>query len=121
MIEAARSLHTQITPETKLLLVYNTVVTQYLTDEQYAQLNDNVIESFRQLPQGVKGFWFELEAPRHDDPVAFKKMFPLKAHILKDGHGRMEYVAHTEPHPQMVIFLPVWDSLLRYRCLAYDD
>src|SRR5258708_34324341 len=50
MIEDARSLPTQITPDTKLLLVYNTAVTHYLTHEQYAQLNDNVIGSFRQLP-----------------------------------------------------------------------
>ena len=113
MIEAARSLHTHITPETKVLLVYNTVVTQYMTDEQYAVLHDNIIESFHQLPENVRAYWFELEPPRADDPDAFKKMYPLKAHIIREGHGRMEYVAHTEPHPQMVILLPVWDSLLR--------
>ncbi len=114
ILDVTRNLHEQIAPETKLLVVYNSSVTMYMTDEDFTTLKNNIAESFKQLPEGVRALWMELEPARHDDPDPFRKLFPVKAHLIRSGESdlRMEYVAHTEPHPQTYIFLPVWDTLI---------
>jgi hypothetical protein len=114
ILDVTRNLHEQIAPETKLLVVYNSSVTTYLTDEDFTKVQHNIAESFKQLPAGVRALWMELEPARHDDPDPFRKLYPVKAHLIRPGETdlRMEYVGHTEPHPQTYIFLPVWDTLL---------
>lgn len=111
IIEAAQTLPEQIAPGTGLLLVYNTVVTHYFSDPDYAALHANIAEAFRHLPDGVSGLWLEHEAPRPDESPTPPKLFALKAHTLQAGRLDTRYVAYTEPHPQTITLLPGWEAL----------
>ncbi len=112
IIDAAQNLHEQVAPGSRLLLVYNTVTTVYMQDFEYGALRSNIEESFRALPDGVRGVWIELEAPRFGEPATPPKLFALKAHLL-DANGELEarYLAFTEPHPQTVMLLDGWEDL----------
>ncbi len=106
IIEAAKTLHEEIAPGTRLLLVYNTAVTCYINDADYALLRANVTESFSKLPNGVYGLWLEHEAPRNGEPVAPLNLLALKANTLRSGQLSMRHLAYSEPHPQTIQLLP---------------
>jgi hypothetical protein len=110
--DVARTLHESIGPETRLLLVYNTAVTLYLNDEDYALLGSNIAESFRQLPSDVRGLWIELESRRRTDPPTPAKLYPIKIHRLVNGELQQAYYGFTEPHPQHISLLAGWEHLL---------
>jgi hypothetical protein len=112
IIDAAQHLHEQIAPGTRVLLVYNTITTLYLPDPEYAALRRNIEASFQQLPDGVRGVWIELEAPRFGEPATPPKLFAIKAHLL-DARGELEarYLAYTEAHPQTIMLLEGWEDL----------
>ncbi len=109
-VEAARTLHTLAAPGTRLLLVYNTWVTSYMDDAEYAALAANMMSSFAQLSPGVCGLWLELEAVRRGEPKPPDKLCPLKAHVLIDGVLSTRILAHCEPHPQTITLLPGWEN-----------
>ncbi len=110
IITAARTLHTRIAPGTRLLLVYNTIVTLYLNDTDYADLHANIAAAFRDLPPDVRGLWIEHEFPRHGEPGVPPKLYALKAHTLENGVLRMRYLAYTEAHPQTIMLLAGWPN-----------
>jgi len=111
IIEAASTLHTQITEQTKLLIVFNSAVTMYMIDEDYEMLHAHITETFLKLPKGTRALWVELEPPRKGDPESPDTRFPLKLHMLREADLRMYYLAFTESHPRNVVLLPGWNIL----------
>jgi hypothetical protein len=112
IIDAVSTLHEQIAPGTKLLLLYNSTVTVYLDDKQYTALHRNIETMFRALPKGVRGVWVELESPRFGEPATPPKLCAIKAHTLTDrGDLEAQYLAYAEPHPQTVMLLKGWSDL----------
>jgi len=113
MIDAARTLHTRLTPETRVLLVYNTIATLYLNDADYAALRSSIVETFAQLPDSVTGIWLEHEPTRVDEPPVPPKLYALKVHTLLDNDTlNTRYIAYTEAHPQTIVLLPDFEILL---------
>jgi hypothetical protein len=113
MIQAAQKLDTHITAGSKLLLVYNTLVTTYFSDDDYAALKNNITAAFSRLPADVHGLWIEMESARAGEPHVASKHFPIKAHFLENGELTMIHIGYTEAHPQMFHFMPGWERLMK--------
>lgn len=111
VIEAVQTLPAQSALEAGLLIVYNTIVTHYFTDSDYAALRANMEDAFRRLPGSVSGLWLEQEAPRQGEAPVPPKQFALKAHTLQNGEWNTRYLAYTDAHPQTVTLLPGWEML----------
>jgi hypothetical protein len=107
IIEAAAQFHTLIAPETRLLLAFNSAVTVYFSDAEYAQLRANVAAAFRSLPDGVLGAWVEFESPRTPHAAAGNG-FTIQVNVLQDGELRSVVVGYAEPHPQTITFTANW-------------
>jgi hypothetical protein len=112
IVEAASKLHKVITPDTRLLIMYNSAVTVYLQDQAFAALHTGIETAFKALPPQVKGVWLELEAPRCGDPGLPSGKYAMKLRSLHDDRLRMQYMAICEPHPQTITFLPGWTLTL---------
>jgi len=111
IIADARRLPDYVVPRTRLLLVFNSAVTIYFADAEYAALRESIIEAFRALPAGVKGLWLELEVARERELSTLPKLSALKAHMLIDGDLTTRYLAYAEPHPQTWMLLKGWSDL----------
>jgi hypothetical protein len=111
IIDAASTLPDRIAPGTRLLLVYNTIVTLYLADAEYAALRANMTEAFRRLPEGVRGLWLEHELPRDGEPSVPPNLFALKLHELADNTLTTRYLAYTDAHPQTILLTRGWREL----------
>lgn len=112
IIESAAQLHTLLAPGTRLLLAFNSAVTGYLSDAEYAQLRVNVATAFRALPADVMGVWVEFESPRTSHPAAGNG-FAVTVNTLQAGQLRPAVVGYAEAHPQTITFTAGWADMRR--------
>jgi hypothetical protein len=93
----------------RIVLLYSTIATGYLTDEAYAALRGRVAEVFAGFPEGFTGLWIEMEPPRDelsDSPVARHT-----AHLLEPGGLGDLTLAVSEPHPRNLRLERGWEAL----------
>lgn len=113
IIDAAATLHTRVAPGTRLLLVFNSAVTGYLSDLQYQALRANLLSAFQQLPEAVLGVWLEFEGSRA--PEATPEQFFLTSHQVDLSGASAAFhstiIAVSEPHPHTITFTESFPTL----------
>ena len=85
-----------------LVVVYNTVVTCYVSAEQYARLRAGVTALFAALPQH-RCAWIEHEPLRAGEVAAAPDAESyIRLHTLQDGALRTAYLGTAEMHPKNI-------------------
>ncbi|MEZ0227236.1 MAG: DUF2332 family protein, partial [Planctomycetota bacterium] len=93
------------------VLVFNSVVTGYLDDPAYLELQARVGELLTER----RGAWVELETPRNRPDLADRAELAVWL-PREEGHGLERIlVAETEPHPRVLRFVPGKVEELRRR------
>lgn len=114
LLKAAQALPNLISediPRPHLLMVFNSAVTSYFSDNDYHELRTQLMHSFQRLPEGVQGIWLENEVPRYNEQLDHPKHFMMRARMPFLGGISSVYLGELEAHPRNVYLRKGWDLL----------